>query len=424
MKIFIIGLVFLSALFSGRAAQPRVMGVEVVQANSGSMTNPRTTGTNSLYGTASDYHALNVHNSDLAGNVWYNWSFADGGSMASNRWRIGVSAIGWTIYDMGTGRAALSIATAESSVGGSGAVDVNGVNISSNGAISSHSTSFLGGDTTVSNSLSLTGRASSINFDVRGLLGSAAYRQRFNFSNDMGQTYSWQVNVNTNQWCVQRQNTDADMPLMITRTGTKFGSLNATATNSGTLAINGGILTLGTNDGFGAMRLSNSPASSNTAIGQVGGVPFMYLDGLNSRVAIGTNTPAQPLDVIGGIRADYISQRFQTLLLFTNSTANTNLTLSWTNNGLHVSATNPTVSLTNILTAAGLEYAFIIDIGAQTFAQTLVLPSLGAASYGVYIRTNLTDPPITTALAANTGYRISGNVRATNINDLNVRGWK
>lgn len=315
MKNFLIGLLCLFAVTA--LAQPRVNGTAVVQTTNSGLWYFNNSGNISFYDTLylgpgsvdafGDSSTISLYsyrsNNAANGAYWFSdkgigsgtnsqfgWEVQGGGSdIIESRVRSGAGLISyWRVEGTPTNHTMKFVSNGVDRVVVNGDGSVTALGAITGGSLVSSTTSYLGGDTTVSNSLSLTGKASSINFDVRGLHGGDSYRQRFNFSNDMGQTYSWQVNVNTNNFSIQRQNTDADMPLMITRTGVKFGSLSAWATNSGFGSINGGILTIGTNAAAGTTTLSNNPANTNFSI-QAGASVLSKTYWMPSGMSVATN---------------------------------------------------------------------------------------------------------------------------------------
>jgi hypothetical protein len=135
MKTLIPFIVLMLATAVHAAVQPLGGSTELMKANGGRGTNTLLVGTNTFRGDDNQWHGQNFNNDQFGGNTWFDWSFGDGSLGASNRWRVGVSLVGWSIYDVRTDRYPLSIATADGSSGGDGNVNINGVTFDTNGTV-------------------------------------------------------------------------------------------------------------------------------------------------------------------------------------------------------------------------------------------------------------------------------------------------
>lgn len=113
----------------------------------------------------------------------------------------------------------------------------------------------VGIGTTISNSMSFTGAASTITFLRRVLPTNGTIVERYHLGDDLGQTFSWQWAVTTNRVALQRQNGDTDFPFMATRVGLKVGSTGTTTTNAGAF-YNVGSVGVGTNSPAAAVHVN------------------------------------------------------------------------------------------------------------------------------------------------------------------------
>lgn len=196
-------------------------------------------------------------------------------------------------------------------------------------------------NTTVSNTFTLTNNGGGSVLRFWNSDTNANATTRWNFGDSSGQTYSWQQVTDTNKWALQRQNSDTDYPILVTRQGLKFGAAgkyqtNASAgtTNVGWLNVGGadtnfvsftvrqstgaaisplriedtnqntlfhvrsnGVALIGTNaTGWGA--ISNNTATTNLSLSVGANAPSIYI-GAGGNVGIGTGTPMSPLNVVG-----------------------------------------------------------------------------------------------------------------------------
>lgn len=240
------------------AAQPRVNGVEVPPALNGVVTNFQHFG-RTYFGGYNIFRSNPEQSTNTAGGA--QWTMLAG----TNDAYLELLTPGNGVAFLGPNNAGYGLQFRRKIGTTGGLVDVQDTNGLSAIKIEDDRTATLGSNLTVggsgtyvgalfapnitaSNSLSLTGQTTSLTFDIRGALGSTTYRQRFNFSNDFGQNYSWQFNASTSAVSWQRQNGDTDFPLLLTRTGMKIGTAGQWMTNSGPITnaaavVNGGPVT-------------------------------------------------------------------------------------------------------------------------------------------------------------------------------------
>ncbi len=140
--------------------------------------------------------------------------------------------------------------------------------------------------------------------------------------------------------------------------------------------------------------------------------------------ATATNLPANfaSLLVTNTVSASNFVIAINTLLVATNSTANSNLTINWDQGTQDIYATN-NLSLTNQTgLATGTNKNTTLFITPLLVTRTIVYPTLGGASFGQRWFTNINSPMWTTLTAGNV-YAVSLTARGTNVH-ATISEWK